>query len=1093
MIENDPIQTTHARLSDVKRKVLDRLVRGDASNALRLQTVIPGRPYKGPVPLSYAQEQVWLHAQMAGEVPTYGDPITIHRRGVLDVRVLEHCLEEMVQRHEIWRTTFDTVAGQPVQIIHPRSESFHLHEFDLRHFPAPSREAEARRLAGEDARRTFDIKNGPLLRAILLRIGDEEYRICMTFHHLVSDGVTAYRVIIPELASLYDAFSNGRCSPLPELPIQYADFSYWQRRTVPSAARDEAIAYWKRQLAGELSVLSWPNDRPRPPAQSHRGALDHFELPDHLASRIKAFSREEGVSLYVTLLAGFATVLHRYTGQTDIILGALSAGRKLPELEALAGYFVNPLALRIDLSGDPNFRELVSRVSNVVSNAISRDTMPFQELVKIVQPKTDPSRNPLFQIIFSLQPEMPHPYGGWDLRTEEVGNGSSKLDLIVVADSRPDGIFGPITYNPDVFDGLTISRMIGHWQTLLSHAVDNPEQRIAELPILTEEERQRIVCDWNDTRVDYPKDLCLHEFIEAQVEKSPEAIALIFEDHKLSYRELNTWANSLAHHLRRMGVGPDELVGMYMQRSEEMVIALLGILKSGGAYVPLDTECPSKRLLNMIEDCCPKVILTQQVLLKQLGNCSAQVICLDADRGWFTDEPKTNPQIITTLQNLCYAIYTSGSTGRPKGALNTHSGIVNRLLWMQDAYQLSPSDRILQKTPYTFDVSVWEFFWPLMTGACLVIARPDGHKDFTYLIDLVRREQITTLHFVPTMLGAFLEAGGVKRCVSLKRVFCSGEALPFDVQQRFFLRSKAELYNLYGPTEAAVDVTSWRCIPNDKSSTVPIGRPIANVRIYILDRNMQPVPTGVEGELYIGGIALARGYLKRPELTAAKFVPDPFNDKPGSRLYKTGDLGRFRPDGNIEFIGRMDDQVKINGVRIELGEIESVLREHPDVRDVRVLVREDRPGERRLVAYIVPADEREFSLAAIVGYVRDNLPTYMRPQLVKLRSLPLSVNGKLDRKALPPAPPRCKQETLNFAEPQNQVEKLLAQLWRDILGIDQVSPYDNFVDVGGHSLLAVQLVSRLQAELGVRIAPREVAFQTLRQLAAVCGERLQHQ
>jgi amino acid adenylation domain-containing protein len=1093
MIENDPVQPARARLSVVKEKILDRLVRGDASDLLQSQAAIPRRPHNGPVPLSYAQEQVWLHAQMAGEVPIYNEPITIVRRGALDVRVLERCLKEMIRRHEVWRTTFDTFDGQPVQIVHSCPESFHVPEFDLRHLPATTQEVEARRLAENDARRMFDLKKGPLLRAILVRLGDQEYRICMTFHQLVFDSVTAYRIIVPELANLYDAFSKGRCSPLPDLPIQYADFSYWQRRNQSSTTRNENLAYWKRRLEGELSALQWPNSCTRPPVQSHRGALDHFALPESLTSRIRAFSREEGVSLYVTLLTGFAAILHRYTGQTDIILGALSAGRKLPELEPLAGYFVNPLALRIDFSGSPRFRELVARVREVVVDALSRDGIPFQEIAKIVQPKIDPSRNPLFQIIFSLQPEMPCSYREWDLRTEEVGNGGSKMDLIVVVDSRPDRIFGPITFNPDLFDASTISRMVDHWKTLLSYAVDHPEQWVAELPILTAGERQRIVCDWNDTRVDYRKDLCLHELIEAQVERSPEAVAVTFEDYELSYRELNTRANVVAHHLRRMGVRADELVGVCMQRSVEMVVSLLGILKAGGAYVPLDPDYPSMRLRNMIGDCCPKAILTQQAFLNQLGNHSTQVICLDADWEQFADEPKTNLQVISTLQNLCYAIYTSGSTGRPKGVLNTHSGIVNRLLWMQDTYRLSGSDRILQKTPYSFDVSVWEFFWPLMTGARLVMARPDGHKDFSYLVDVIRKEQITTLHFVPSMLAAFLEVEGVDRCTSLKHVFCSGEALPFDVQQRFFQRSKADLYNLYGPTEAAVDVTSWHCSPNDTSSTVSIGRPIANVRIYILDRNMQPMPTGLEGELYIGGIAVARGYLKRPELTAEKFVPDPFSDEPGSRLYKTGDLARFRPDGNIEFIGRIDDQVKIDGVRIELGEIESVIREHPDVRDVRVVVRKDHTGERRLFAYVVPAEERMFSLSDVLSYVRSSLPSHMTPQLVKLDRLPLSANGKLDREALPPPPVRCEDDTTSLVEPQNEVERLLAQLWKDILGVEQVSPHDNFLDIGGHSLLAVQFVSRLQAELGVRIAPREVAFQTLRQLAAVCGERLPHQ
>jgi amino acid adenylation domain-containing protein len=1088
MIENDAAPATRIGLSAVKRRILDRIVHGDGTNAPKSQTVIPHRPVKEPVPLSYAQEQVWLHAQMAGEMPVYGDPITVHRRGPLDVRVLERCLQEMVRRHEIWRTTFDVVDGQPVQIIHPSSDSFHIPEFDLRRLPDTAKQAEARRLGGEDASSTFDIKNGPLLRAILLRLEDDEYRICMTFQHLVSDGVSAYRVIFAELVSLYDAFSNGRCSPLPELPIQYADFSYWERRIRSSATWDEAISYWKRQLAGELPVLLWPNDRTRPPSQSHCGALDHFRLPDDLVSWLKSFGREQGISLYVILLSGFASVLHRYTEQTELVLGGVSSGRKLPETEALAGYFMNPLPLRLDLSGNPSFRELTTRVSDVVIHAISHDTVPFQEIVKTVQPKPDPSRNPLFQIIFSLQPDMPQTLPGWDLKTEEVGNGRSKIDLMVIADSRPDGIFGPVTYNPHLFETSTICRLLQHWQTLLAGAMADPDCRISNLPLLSEAERNQILIGWNDTGT-APPNVCVDQLIEEQCVRTPDATAIVAGPMQLTYRELSSRSNHFACYLRKLGVGSGDLVGVCMDRTADLVLAMLGILKAGAAYVPIDPDLPGERLNFIAKDAGLKLIATTEVLRSYFEGLIGKLVCLDSDsdctRGSGQDMvPRSRPH----PGDPAYVVYTSGSTGRPKGVCVPHRALANFLLSMKCRPGLSSEDVLLAVTTISFDISGLELYLPLVCGGRCVLASRDTVVEGRRLIELMNHSEATVMQATPATWRLLLESGWQGR-KGLKAL-CGGEAMPRELAQKL-LPMVSSLWNMYGPTETTI----WSAVQRITSDqeTITLGRPIANTQMYVLDKHLQPLPIGSMGDLYIGGDGLALGYHNRPDLTAEKFLSNPFRNQPDARIYKTGDIARFRPNGEIEYLGRSDDQVKIRGFRIELGEIESVIREYPSVSDVRVIVREDRVGDCRLVAYVVPADGRVFLLPRILEYVRRKLPVYMIPELVKLNRLPLSASGKLDRAALPRPSQRPARTVTTVAEPQNQLERTLTRLWKDILGLEHVSPYDNFIDVGGHSLLAVQLVSRLQAELGVRITPREVAFQTLRQLATVCGERLQHQ
>jgi amino acid adenylation domain-containing protein len=1072
------------RLLGAKRKILDKFLRGEIGETAESRAPIPRRPQGELAPLSYQQQQVWLHAQVAPDVPFYNETLTVCHRGPLRREVLERCLLEILRRHEIWRTSFDIGGAEPVQIVKPVPATFPLPFVDLRHLPFPERDPEARRLATEDAHLRFDLRQGPLLRARLVCIDKDEYRLYMAIHQIVFDAISAYRVFLPELASLYAAFSLDMPSPLPELSIQYGDFAYWQRKQEGPDVRSDHLGYWRKQLSGEFPLLEWPTDHSRPANETHRGEIREFTLATDLVGPLREFARKESASLYMTLLAGLAVVLYRYTGQEDFVLGSASGGRKYKQIEPMLGYFVNPLPLRLDLSGQPTFRELLRRVRGVVLDALSHDRAPYSQVVQEIQSKVDPSRNPLFQVMLSQQPGVSPVPEGWNAALGWISNGGSKMDLTVIVDEKGNDIVGPVTYNPDLFDASTISRLIDHWQTVLAGAIRDPEQRISDIPILTETERALILHHWNDTRVEYRADLCIHEFIEEQVRRSPEAPAIVFEGQSLSYRELNARANKLAHQLRKLGASADCLVAVFMDRSVEMVVALLGILKAGGAYVPLDPDHPRDRILMMIEDSQPKVLLTQKVLAERLPSIGIPVLLLDSEWQRLVNESDFNPVREIKPWNLCYAIYTSGSTGRPKGVLNTHAGIANRLLWMQDAYQLTSSDRVLQKTPFSFDVSVWEFFWPLMTGACLVVAKPGGHRDPDYLADLICRQQITTMHFVPSMLRAFLEVEGIEKCTTLKRVMCSGEALPFDVQEQFFARSRAELHNLYGPTEAAIDVTSWQCRPNSKDTNVPIGRPISNVSIYLLDRNLQPVPIGVAGELHIGGVALARGYLNRPELTAAKFIPDPNRAEPEARLYKTGDLARYRSDGSIEYLGRIDDQVKIRGFRIELGEIEAVLREHSGVRDACVIVREDLPGERRLVAYLVAASEKP-AADDIRRRLDQKLPGYMIPALVFLDSMPLTPNGKLDRKALPTPAKEQDEIREQCVATANPNEELISGIWATALGLDKVGLNDDFFELGGHSLLAIHVTSRLREVVGAEI-PVRVMFErpTVSALAA---------
>ncbi|MBD2166644.1 amino acid adenylation domain-containing protein [Calothrix membranacea FACHB-236] len=1034
-------------------------------------------------PLSFSQQGLWFIHQLAPDAPAYNIPIVINLTGQLNISALIQSLNQIIQRHEVLRTKFVLVDGQSVQVIHP-TVSFNLPIEDLRDLSEENTTFAVERLTQELAQHQFDLSCQPLLRGLLLRLTDNNYRLLINFHHIVSDG-WSIGVFIRELAALYEAFAKGKPSLLAELPVQYVDFTYWQRKNLHPERIQSLLAYWKQQLGGKLPILNLPYNYARSPVQTFNGAKVQLSLPKNLTEALKQLSHQEGTTLFMTLLAAFKTLLYRYTGQTDTLVGSPVASRNAVEVEALIGLFVNVLVLRTNLSEQPSFRELLARVKSTALEAYVHQDLPFDKLVEELQPERDLSHNPLFQVMFVLQ-NIPIPtpqLSDISLSFTEGDNGSSKFDLTLFMEDREQGLVATLEYNTDLFNADTIHRMLGHFQTLLQGIVSEPDTGIAELPLLTEVEKHQLIVEWNDTKTEYPKNQCIHQLFEQQVERTPDAIALVFGNQKLTYRELNERANKVAHYLKTLGVKPDVLVGIYMERSLQMVIGILAIIKAGGAYVPLDPTYPKERLAFMLVDAQVSVLLVQPHLIQELAPHQAQVVCIDSDSQEFAAYSHENLTHELTAENLAYVIYTSGSTGKPKGAMNTHKGLCNRILWMQDTYQLTATDKVLQKTPFSFDVSVWEFFWPLLTGASLIIAKPGGHQDSGYLVQLIAQEKITTLHFVPSMLQVFLEESELKKCGSIKRVICSGEALSFDLQERFFERLNAELHNLYGPTEAAIDVTYWACQPNSNEKIVPIGRPIANTQIYILDKHLQPVPIGVSGELHIGGVGLARGYCNKPEFTQEKFIFSPFESE--QYLYKTGDLARYRPDGNIEYLGRIDNQVKIRGFRIELGEIEAVLVQHPKVKETVVVAREDIPKNQRLVAYVIAHSEMTFSVHELRDYLREKLPDYMVPfAFVMLNTLPLSLNGKIDRRALPIPEIQSSDLKEAYEAPNSEIERAIANIWLEILHLEKVDINDSFFDLGGNSLLIIQVNHKLREILQCDISVVEM-FQnpTIKSLA----------
>ncbi|WP_426746469.1 amino acid adenylation domain-containing protein [Myxococcus faecalis] len=1042
-------------------------------------------------PASYAQRRLWFLHQFESASPVYNIPSPLRLGFALNVEALRKSLDELVRRHESLRTTFTAVDGEPMQVVAP-SRQVTLDITDLRSMPAAQREAEAQRLASFDALRPFSLAEGPLLRVSLVTLAEADHVLLVTMHHIVSDG-WSMGVFLRELGALYNAFSAGWPSPLPEPRLQYADYSHWQRELLRGDVYTRHLEYWRTQLAGAPPRLELPTDRVRPLMQAHRGAGHLVTLDADLHERLRALGQRVGATPFMVMLAAFDVLLYRATGQEDLVVGTPIANRGRPELEGLIGFFVNTLVLRTQLSGALGFQDVLARVREVTLGAYAHQDIPFEKLVEELQPERNLGSNPLFQVMFSFQsaerPQGSASPGGPE--APRVPTTTSKFDLTLsVAEAPRGGAFALFEYDTELFEPETVTRMGSHFLALLHAIVLAPAQPISRLPLLGDEERRRLLVEWNDTTVSREEPGFLHRVIVAQAARTPEAVALMAGLERVTYRELVSRANQLARFLGRHGVGPEVRVGVCMERSPELLVALLGILQAGGAYVPLDPEYPSERLAFMLEDSAPAVLITQASLASTLPGTRARVLRLDTEWAEVAREQDSDPALPVHPAQLAYVIYTSGSTGRPKGAMNSHAGIANRLAWMRQTYRLDGRDRMLHKTPTSFDVSITELFWPLMTGATVVIAKPGGHRDPGYLIDLMAAERVTAAHFVPSMLRVLLEHRGVERCEALRQVIISGEAVTPDLEARFHARFRAELHNLYGPTEAAVEVSAWTCPATGSGGRVPIGKPIHNTRLFILDATLEPVPVGLPGELFIGGIGVGRGYLGRPELTAERFIPDPFSTDPGQRLYRTGDRARFRADGNIDFLGRLDDQEKIRGFRIELGEVEAALRSHPCVRHAVVMAREVTPGDKRLVAYVV-GGPREDLPGALRRHLSRTLPEHMVPTaFVALEALPLLPNGKLDRRALPLPGELDTATRTAYVAPRGAVEEKLAHMFAELLGRARVGVHDNFFELGGHSLLATRVVSRIHDAYGVEVPLRRLfETPTVEALAKVVAEQ----
>ncbi|XXU81050.1 amino acid adenylation domain-containing protein [Sorangium sp. So ce1151] len=1033
-----------------------------------LAPLTPGeRPER--LPLSLVQERLWFLEHLVAGAPVYHIAVAVRLSGALDRRALEQAVTALVARHEALRTSFPSVAGQPLQRIAPPAPVA-LPLEDLSALAEEEREPALQERLRSGAQRAFDLDEPPV-RWALLRMSEREHALALTCHHLIADG-WSMNVLLRELSALYGALSAGRAPELAPLPLQPADHALWQRRSEPAAAREQELTYWRGRLKGPVPPLELPTDRPRPSVQTYAGAREELALPPELVARLAALGRGAGATLFTTVAAGLFALLHRYTGQRDVCVGTPVAARPRAALEGVVGCFLNTLALRVDLSGNPRVTELLARVRAAVTEGQAHQEVPFERVLEALSLERNLSHTPLFNVMLAMDPtpeqapEMP----GLSSSAQRVDTGTAQFDLALNLAADGQAARGAWEYNTDLFDRATVLRMTRHLVAILDGFVANPEARLGDLPMMDAAEREQLLTGWNATERAYPDERCVHELFEAQAERTPDAVAVIFDDRRLSYRELNQRANQLAHALRRRGVAPDGLVAIAAERSVEMVVGLLGILKAGGAYVPIDPEYPADRIAFMLEDAAAPVLLSQWPVASRLPAHRAEVLCIDADRAEIDREPTGNLAVPVSPDHLAYTIYTSGSTGRPKGAGNSHRGLLNRLQWMQERYGLTAEDRVLQKTPFSFDVSVWEFFWPLITGAALVVARPGDHRDGERLVELITRHSVSTLHFVPPMLQAFLETPGAASCRSLRKVLCSGEALPAELARRCFERlPDAELHNLYGPTEASIDVTAWACRPEDAS--VPIGHPIANTQIYLLDRHGQPVPVGVAGELHIGGVGLARGYHRRPALTAERFVPDPFGSAPGGRLYRTGDLARHRHDGAIEFLGRLDHQVKIRGLRVELGEIEARLLQHPHVHEAVVVARDEAHGGKRLVAYVAGRDGAAPEPEALRAWLAETLPAYMVPApIVALDRLPLSPNGKVDRRALP-APEAAALGHRPYVAPTTEAERILAEVWAEVLHRAQVGVEDNFFELGGDSIVTLQVIARA-AQRGLRLTPK---------------------
>ncbi len=1026
-------------------------------------TPIPRASREGVLSPSMQQERLWFLHQFEGESSAYNIAGGLRLRGPLNRRAIEDSWKEIIRRHEALRTGIVSVDGNPKAVVHSYFD-WKLDLKSLRNVPKPDQEMAAIRLASTELRRPFDLSVAPTLRVCLVELGDDDHVLLFGLHHIAADG-WSLGVMTDEFTQLYSAFCEGHASPLPDPPIQYLDYAQWHRQLLQSGAMRAQMSYWKQQLRGPLAIMDLPGDRPRQPVQSFRGKRSHQILSADVLASAKRFSVTEDVTLFATLLMAFNVLLFRYTREPDVIVGSVAAGRNRPELEKLVGLFLNNLPLRTDLSGNPTLRELLARIRETTLSAFSHQDVPFGDLIEATQGPRDLNRSPLFQVMFILQnfPWRELKLSGLEVTPLKFDIGTSRLDLTVEAAEKDHQLLLDWEYNSDLFDESTVERMQEHYRLLLEAALANPDQNISALEMMTETEREEGISAAEGDRLEYPRQSCIHDLFVQQAVRNPDALAVVYGREEMTYRELHARSNRLANRLRKLGVGPDVLVGICLERSHEIAVAVLAVLKAGGAYVPVDPQYPRDRVAFMLEDSRAAVLITEEALLTRLPDNMPAVICLDRDRATLMSESEEQPASGVTSADLAYVIYTSGSTGKPKGVEVRHRSVVNFLASMRREPGFSECDRLLAVTTLSFDIAGLEFYLPLTTGACVVVAPHSALADGAALARLIREARVTVMQATPVTWRLLLEFGW-EGMPELK-ILCGGEALPRELADRLLTKG-AEVWNLYGPTETTIWSTVHRV--DSRHGSVPIGKPIANTQVYVLDGHFHLVPKGVPGELYIGGDGLAKGYLRRPELTTERFVPHPF--RVGEKLYRTGDLVRWLPDGCLEYIGRMDHQIKLRGFRIELGEIETALEQQPDIRQAVVLVREDVPNDQRLTAYITLRDGATASEKKLRAALSSRLPEYMLPlQWVFLDAFPLTPNRKVDRRALP-VPEYDETSSSHSALATTDSEVKVVGIWQDLLRRTRVGTDDNFFDLGGHSLLVVQLQSRLRKQLGCEIS-----------------------
>ncbi|SFJ64648.1 non-ribosomal peptide synthetase [Thermoflavimicrobium dichotomicum] len=1060
------------------RELVEWIDRSQTEHHHRLLRLERTDSSKKMIPMSYAQQRLWFLHRLNPQLAAYHIPFLLRLKGTLHCDALKWSMEQLVQRHEALRTRFTEIDGQAVQILTDEIKISWTVK-DLRQTTDPEKEAMS--FVHREAAEPFDLQRGPLLRVHLLRVADGEWLLLLHMHHIISDG-WSMEILVRELFQFYAAYIEGRTTlDLSEIPVRYADYSEWQKVWLQKDAMKQQLVYWKQKLKN-VPVLELPTDRPRLSEQTFKGTTYQQIIPDELVTALRKLSRQEGTTLFMTLLAAFKVLLSRYTGQSDIAVGSPVAGRNHPEVENVVGFFVNSLVFRTDLSGNPSFREFLHRVRNVAVEAYANQDIPFEQVVHELQPERSLSYSPLFQVMFGLQdlPEVLETVPGLQVETIGMEHKTSKFDLTLMMYQKRDQLLAAFEYNTDLFDESTIRRMADNFVTLLWGIVSTPTQVISKLPLLSEQERRQLD-QWNETALDI-RPVCIHQLFEQQAQQTPNQVALLTDTESLTYRELNERANQLAHYLRSMEVGPEVLVGICMERSTDLIVGLLGILKAGGAYVPLDPAYPKERIAYMLEDSRVKVLLTQEKLLSELPDTSAMVVCLDRDQQLIREKSIKNTESEVQPEHLAYVIYTSGSTGNPKGVMIEHRSTVTLIQWAYHVFLPDELKGVLAATSVCFDLSVFEIFVPLGCGGMVILA--DNALELPYL---AARHQVTLVNTVPSAAKELLKIGGFPS--SVKVVNLAGEPLPQTlVRQLYQLGTVEKVYNLYGPSEDTT-YSTFALIEKDDPRSPSIGCPIANTEAYVLDAHLERVPIGVPGELYLGGFGLSRGYLNKPELTQERFIPHPFRDHSEARLYKTGDLVRYRTDGQLEFLGRTDYQVKVRGFRIELGEIEARLRQHPYVSEVVVVAREDVPGEKRLVAYLVLKEQQQANMEKWRSYLKQKLPDYMIPSaFVVLDAMPLTPNGKIDRKQLPRPEQQHLELSSRFQAPQTELEQALAEIWCKVLGMKQVGIYDSFFELGGDSILTLQVIAEASKQ-GLYLTPKHFfEYPTIFQLAKVAGD-----